>query len=435
MSQYPYKFDPSSKKFICPNCHKKRFVRYIFKNTGEYLPGIYGKCDRLSCEDLPENNPYKSDFLKEKKYTTNRLAELRPKLDTKPSKRIYIPDSVLKKSMQSFYLSGFYVNLKKNIKYPFPEEKLNPVFEMYCLGVIKQDYLKGALTIPFINYEQRSCAIQVKSFDTTNHTLKTNYVHSMLEWNLKQKNKDLPAWLKNYSEMEGKINCLFGEHLLKDFKNNPIALVEAPKTAIYGTLYFGLPETPSDLVWLAVYNLSSFKLKKCKVLEGRDILLFPDLSKESKAFSLWSDKAKRFEKQLKNTTFKVYNYLELVASEEEKGKGLDLADYLIQRDWKEFDDKLYDYEYQKREWNLLISSLDKKEEPTLVSPKEVEELESFFKSLETSKKNIVLGRGEIVVDVKKMIGSHLSLLKFEKGKTALPFLDRLRSLKERLMKR
>lgn len=163
------------------------------------------------------------------------------------------------------------------------------------------------------------------------------------------------------------------------------------------------------------------------------MLLFPDLSKESKAFSLWSEKAKRFEKQLKNTTFKVYNYLELVASEEEKNKGLDLADYLIQKDWKEFDSKLYDYEYQKKEWNLFIRSLEKKKIPTLISQKEVEELESFFKSLEKSKKNIALGPREIVVDLQKMIGSHLSLLKLEKGSTALPFHERLQSLKGRLM--
>jgi hypothetical protein len=55
--------------------------------------------------------------------------------------------------------------------------------------------------------------------------------------------------------------------LLSLYPNNPIALVEAPKTAIYGSLYFGVPRTSKEMLWLAVYNLSSLTYKKLKVLE------------------------------------------------------------------------------------------------------------------------------------------------------------------------
>ena len=50
MTQYRYQLDKSSKKFHCPECGKKRFVKYIDNETGEYTDSHYGRCDReTSC--------------------------------------------------------------------------------------------------------------------------------------------------------------------------------------------------------------------------------------------------------------------------------------------------------------------------------------------------------------------------------------------------
>ena len=43
-----YYFDKSSKKFNCPKCNKKRFVRFVSAETNEYLVEGFGKCDRES---------------------------------------------------------------------------------------------------------------------------------------------------------------------------------------------------------------------------------------------------------------------------------------------------------------------------------------------------------------------------------------------------
>src|SRR5690606_37948822 len=139
-----------------------------------------------------------------------------------------------------------------------------------------------------------------------------------------------------YNKNEIKVSCLFGEHLLSKYPQNPVALVEAPKTAIYGTLYFGFPEQPTNLLWLAVYNLSSLNLNKCQALKGRNVLLFPDLSKDGKAFELWSNKAAKIQKRLQGTYFHVSDLLEQLASQQDKEQGKDLADYLIKRDWRDF---------------------------------------------------------------------------------------------------
>jgi len=46
MIQYRYILDNSSKKFECPSCGKRRFVRLIDSETGQYIASEYGRCDR-----------------------------------------------------------------------------------------------------------------------------------------------------------------------------------------------------------------------------------------------------------------------------------------------------------------------------------------------------------------------------------------------------
>ena len=146
----------------------------------------------------------------------------------------------------------------------------------------------------------------------------------------------LPDWIIKYRNNDLKVSCLFGEHLLNKYQSNPIALVEAPKTAIYGTLYFGLPESSETLIWLAVYNKSSFSFDKLKVLQGRDVFIFPDLSKDGITYMEWETKAKQFEKRLPGTRFIFSDLLERLAPNELKENGADIADILIKMNWRKF---------------------------------------------------------------------------------------------------
>ena len=223
-----------------------------------------------------------------------------------------------------------------NVPFPHTHENIEKVISMYHLGTIQSGYREGAITFPFIDKENFIRAIQVKQFDKSNHTIGTDFLHSILEREYKLGRKVVPTWLTEYNKNDKKVSCLFGEHLLSKYPHNPIALVEAPKTAIYGTLYFGFPDRPENLLWLAVYNLSSLNFKKCKALKGRNVILFPDLSKGGMAFKKWSIKAKEMEGQLIGTKFKVSTLLENLATPQDRNKGKDLADYLIKQDWKQY---------------------------------------------------------------------------------------------------
>lgn len=110
--------------------------------------------------------------------------------------------------------------------------------------------------------------------------------------------------------------CLFGEHLLNDTSKS-IAIVESEKTAMIASVY--LPE----FIWLAAGSLTNLQADKCRVLKGRKVVLYPDLN----CYDKWSDKAKELSHI---TTFEISELLEKNATIEEKEKGLDIADYLIE---------------------------------------------------------------------------------------------------------
>jgi len=338
--QYRYTLEKGSKKHRCPKCRKKRFVRFVDVETNNYLPVDYGRCDReANCSY--HLNPYNDNYSKEVWQQEHAIKNSWKPKHQKPSKKVmskttFIPADVLKRTCSGYEKNMFIQNLLSNVAYPFEVKDVENAVAQYHLGTIKKGYRAGAVAFPFIDLNSNIRTIQVKQFNKSNHTIGTDFLHSILEKHHKRNNQPLPNWLEAYLNNDTKVSCLFGEHLLHKYPNNPIALVEAPKTAIYGTLYFGFPKVAHNLLWLAVYNLSSLNFNKCKVLKGREVFLFPDLSNEGKAFELWSKKANLIQRRLKGTYFKVSDLLERLAPEPDKKKGNDIADYLIKLDWRLF---------------------------------------------------------------------------------------------------
>lgn len=333
--KYQFNLDRKPNKYLCPSCGKRRFVRYKDSSTGGYLPEQYGRCDReVKCGY--HLSPYNGGYSNNSKY--EHLPE-RPDLGQRCSpEQVHIPFPILNRTLRTepYKKNGFIQSLLHNVRFPLPIKDVERVIEQYYLGTIDKGYMEGALTIPFVNYSGNVRAIQAKLFDHQNHSTRTNWVHSMTKSHFDKQNRSYPNWLNEYLKNEKLIDCLFGEHLLYTYPHNPIALVEAPKTAIYATLYFGFPDQSENLLWLAVFNLSSLTREKCKELKGRRVVLFPDLSKDGHAFNKWSEKAAEFNKSMPGTSFTVSDLLERNAKVRDRENGLDLADYLIKLDWREF---------------------------------------------------------------------------------------------------
>ncbi len=438
-TEYRYKLEHGSRKFICPLCGKKSFVKYIDTETGDYLPEQYGRCDRES-KCSYHLNPYKDGYAKaiweqEHGNKIDRKPQL-PKQQKKPQpKPVFIPIEVFKQTLSGYEQNVFIQNLLAKVAFPFEVKDIEKIVSLYRLGTVQNGYRKGAVTFPFIDVRGNIRAIQVKQFNEQNHTTGTDFLHSIIEKHHTRNNKPLPGWLEAYNKNEIKVSCLFGEHLLSKYPHNPIALVEAPKTAVYSTLYFGFPEQPTNLLWLAVYNLSSLNLNKCQALKGRNVYLFPDLSKDGKAFELWSNKATEIQKRLQGTYFHVSDLLERLAPQQDKEKGKDIADYLIKQDWQLF--RKQDIKKAPKPEPLPKVEVFKPEpveqivkEKSKSWDNNITELENYFSNIEIPAQPLKLNRDTTITDCSLFIESHFATVKANNGKrTFLPYLKRLQELK------
>ena len=175
--------------------------------------------------------------------------------------------------------------------------------------------------------------------------------------------------------------------------------------------------------------------------------MFPDLSKDGKAFKLWSERAKEMQRQLPNTSFTVSDLLERLAPEQDKEQGNDLADFLIKQDWRLF--KKQDIKEAPQPEPVKAIALEKSKIPkksilkneesishvearTIQSTtnwdNEITELEKFFKNT-TITLPIKLQQSTVVPRV-CFIEGHLATLKAHNGNRAfLSYLHRLKELK------
>ena len=508
-------------KLDCPDCGaKKHWQRYIDAETNEILPEKYGRCDneqKCGYQLLPplqtktffaevteledysnkaiklkqgekfffvpksvilenvENGVYIAEyFFKDNEDKKPKYDALNVKYFDKKGNTTFIPKAVLikptpepvffdfdtfKKTLQPerYEKNTFIQNLFYSVQFPFEVDEVTKVIQLYRLGTVKNGYRAGAVTFPFIDIDRNVRTIQVKQFDKTNHTTGTDFLHSIIEKHHTRNNKPLPDWLEAYIKQDKRVSCLFGEHLLSKCPLNPVALVEAPKTAIYGTLYFGFPKLPDSLVWLAVYNKSSFSFDKLKALKGRFVYVFPDLSKDGNTFKEWETKAKEFEKRLPGTRFIFSDLLEQLAPETDKHAGNDLADYLIKQDWRLFrkrniqeqppqpePEKVTGVTKVTPQTNIIFSHVEplpkveyldeldtiKKEQPENWS-KEIVDFETYFANIELPTHAVQLKPGERIKDVSLFIESHVATVKGNNGnRTFLPYLNRLQKLKQ-----
>lgn len=420
MNNYRFILEPykgMQSRHTCPSCgHRKEFTKYIDKITGEYLPDNYGKCnraDKCGHHESPYKDGYSQMIWKQEDEVANyrqmqpvNLKQVQVKKDVKPISSIRLVPFA--QSLKSYDQNNF---VKFLIKL-FGSDITTKLIERYYIGTSKHWNNSTIFWQIDISGKIRGGKIMLYNSDTGKRTDNITWVHKALkqpEFNLKQ--------------------CFFGEHLLKD-KTKPVAIVESEKTAIIASVY------SPQFIWIAAGNLHGLNAEKCEVLRGRDVILYPDLSKPKEgkptAFKVWSDKAKEFSNI---TNFTVNELLETKASEAARKEGCDRADYLINIDYKDFIEpetiEPQIFIPNPFKWEPIRQFLKPEINPPISWSNQISDLEKYFSAIQLPTNAIKLNPCSNILDVRLFIDSHFQTLKRNKGKdTFIPFLHRLQDLKQ-----
>ena len=410
-------------RFTCPSCNeKKTFTLFIDTTTGEHLPCQYGVCNRASKCNY-HLNPYKEGY--SKMIFENEMGEfkrqwttVKPKPKAQPPAKpvSFILVDLFKASLKSYEANNF-------VKYLielFSVDIVSQLISKYFIATSK--HWNGATIFWQIDTQGKLRTGKIMLYSpTTGKRVKKPFDHiTWVHTGIKQPEFNLQQ-------------CYFGEHLLKG-NNKPVAIVESEKTAIIASVY--LPQ----FIWLACGSLNNLNADKCKVLKGRRVTLYPDLN----GFDKWKIKAQELASLAR---FTVSNLLENKATKAERQRGLDLADFLIKFDYKDFIEPQPPQPAPTVEPLPLASIFQPviqnyqfpKPVPNFERPKpiswgnEIKELETFFADVQLLKKPVRLNQCSTITNVPLFIETHFATIKANDGKKIfIPFLHRLKELKQLL---
>jgi hypothetical protein len=286
MKAFKYNLDRSSKKFICPGCNKKTLV--CFRDIeGNFADPKFGRCDReVNC----------GYFAKPEDDAIIFVPYQRP-VEKDPS---YIPIDHVISTLKGYEDNNFTKWLISLVG----DQKVQELIETYRFGVDDSSPYTKDWTI-FWQYDlhNRIRSGKIIKYCSDGHRDKE---HSAT-WYHKRVRNDAPVF-PDYNLKQ----CLFGEHLLAGQPTKPVAIVESEKTAMICSLFI------DKYTWLACGGKVELRAEKVGPLANRSVTLFPDLG----AYSDWTLKAKEF-------GFNISDHIERIATDEDRGKGLDLADFLL----------------------------------------------------------------------------------------------------------
>jgi len=289
---YKYKLDPSSKKFYCPNCNKKRFVKYI-DETGSYLANNLGRCDRrLKCGyfNKPEND-----------VETFVFSPAPPKPPVPPS---HIKREVLEASMGQYEKNSLYLFLIKL----YDEIAVQSALIRYNVGTAN---LWGGSTVFWqMDIQSNLRSGKIMKYDP-------------ISGNRIKKPKPLITWVHSLLKLEAfnLQQVLFGEHLLASAtKDDIFCIVESEKTAIICSIEF------PQFIWLATGSFQMFKKETMHNLQGRQVIVFPDTDTHNN----WVQRGCEIEKSL-NIQIKVSDFILNETISRDNTFGYDLADVFTEK--------------------------------------------------------------------------------------------------------
>ena len=298
----PYKSREDRKE--CPCCHVKGcFSQYIDTVGRIAFPPDVGRCNREhKCGYHYTPRQFFHDHPDMKEELMDDAAILSPTLPTPPqpkAERFFFPRSVMESSMSHYRENNFFLFLCSR----FGEQTALELAGRYNIGTAK--VRKGSCVFWQVDIRGRVCQGKVMFYDASTGK-RSHEVH--------------PTWAHTLMRIDKERvgQCYFGEHLLAESPDLPVGIVESEKSAIIASFY--LP----GYVWLACGGKDEmFGKADLDIFKDRKVVLFPDLG----MLENWEGKAEKLRRH--GIEAHVFTYLEDHASQSEKERGLDIADYLL----------------------------------------------------------------------------------------------------------
>lgn len=311
------KYKGTRTRHACPSCGKGgEFTRYVDTETGKHLADHVGRCNReIKCgyHYTPKQYFAESNMSAQGKGQRRECATKH--LNHAPKPTSFIPFESFRESLTGYSENNFV----RYLQGLFGATIAGELIKRFYIGtsnhweratIFWQIDVKGRVRTGKIMLYESATGRRVKEIKPDgSKRSKITWSHSVLQ---KQ------GVIRDFNLRQ----CLFGEHQLADLPTTkPVAVVEAEKTAIIATAYL------SDFVWLACGSSTTLTAGRCRVLAGRNVILFPDLN----CFDIWKGKAKHLQASL-DCSISVSGLLEKKASEADRARGFDLADYLVRNE-------------------------------------------------------------------------------------------------------
>ncbi len=294
MERFRFELEQGSRKYQCPACRKHRFVRYVDTENGEHIADEVGRCDR---EDSCGYHLKPGDYFRQQGKRSSPIGNQSMKKQSMVEQELSLIEPKILDASMARHDRNYFCRWLCTI---FGESRAFQLTNRFWIGTSK--HWMGACVFWQIDESWNIRGGKIMLYDTmTGKRVKHPFCH--IQWVHSVLN------IPNYNLQQ----CLFGEHQLSSDDNMPIAIVESEKTAIVASGF--MPE----FIWLATAGKGNLSIEKLTPVQGRKVVLFPDLG----AFDKWQTVVNGF------AWIRVSDILERYATEENRKAGLDLADYLL----------------------------------------------------------------------------------------------------------
>ena len=245
MKKYKYELQKGSKHILCPICQKKTFKPYVHAGTNNVVDSmLYGRCERVnSCAYI--------------RYPDNDDSEWQ---DYEPTKQPYkppVPDFINPELVRSTFR-----DFNKNVFFQY----LSKTFDMETARVLQKKYNIGTAKYGGTIFWQ-------KDKDGKFRTGKVFYYQR----NGKRDKKKGSWYLHNQVKKNfSLVQVFFGEHLVAENPDKPVALCESEKTAILMSIL------APKYTWIASGGSNMLNIQRLMRLSRLDFV-----SPDQGQFELW----------------------------------------------------------------------------------------------------------------------------------------------------